>query len=190
MTFTFQGNFINMRPFEPEDVPSLHEYLNHPELTERRYIPWEFSEVIPLSRKQVEEVYNHWTEAKKEIHLAVLLGEKQELIGHAECDWGWDPHCPSLSLVVSPLHQRMGYGSEVLHLLLRYLFEHMPAHTVSCWLADWNKAGRGFMKHHGFKESGRMRRVGVRQGRYFDFIVMDFLRHEWEERVKGGYHAA
>jgi RimJ/RimL family protein N-acetyltransferase len=190
MSLAFQGKLVTLRAFEPEDVPTLHTYLSHPDLIGRRYIPWESSEIFPLSRNQVEGIYSSWADEKKGIHLAVVLSESQELVGHAECDWGWDPHCPSISLVIAPAHQRKGYGSEVLNLLLRYLFEHTQAHNVSCWIADWNQAGRLFMEEHGFQECGRMRRVGIHEGKYFDFIITDLLRREWEQTEKGGDHVA
>jgi RimJ/RimL family protein N-acetyltransferase len=115
-----------------------------------------------------------------------VLGESGELIGHAEMEWGWDPHCPGVSIVIAPGLQRKGYGSQVMQLLLRYLFESMPAHSLSCWVAEWNTEARAFLKFHGFQESARMRRAGIRQGAYFDMVVTDLLRSEWE----GGRDAA
>ena len=67
--FPFQGEQISLKAFEPEDIPSLHTYLNHPELAGRRYIPWGFQGEFPLSRKQVESVYDKWSEEKKGVHL-------------------------------------------------------------------------------------------------------------------------
>ncbi len=190
MSFSFRNETIALRAFEPEDVPALQAYLNHPDLVGRRYIPWAFPEIFPLSRKQVEGVYNRWAEEENETHLAVVSRQSQELIGHAEADWGWDPHCPSVSLVIAPDHQRQGYGSAVINLLLRYLYETTPAHNVSCWVTDWNEPGRRFLRVHGFRESGRMRRAGIRQGRYFDVIIMDILRPEWEQRMEAGVYAS
>jgi RimJ/RimL family protein N-acetyltransferase len=46
-------------------------------------------------------------------------------------------------------------------------------------MADWNQAGRAFARKHGFQESGRSRREGIRQGKYFDGILVGILRPEW-----------
>jgi RimJ/RimL family protein N-acetyltransferase len=62
----------------------------------------------------------------------------------------------------------------------------MPAHSLSCWVAEWNLEARAFLRRHGFQESARMRRAGIYQGAYFEMVVMDLLRPEWE----GGRHAA
>lgn len=184
----FHGDAITLRPFEPSDVAALAFYLNHPDLSGRRYIPWGFPELAPLSHGQVEAITQKWAKTEAGLQLAVILRETEELVGHAGCDWEWDPHCPDVSLVIAPAHQQQGYGSEVLHLLLGYLFRNTVAHNVSGWIADWNRAGLQFAARHGFRECGRSRRAGVQQGRYFDMVVVDLLRPEWEP-AGGTQHA-
>ncbi len=186
----FQGERVSLRAFEPEDKPGLHAFLNHPDLTGKRYIPWRFPREIPLSAKQVEKILEKWGEEEKAVHLAVVLRESQELIGHAFIEWGWDPHCPDMAIVIAPDHQRRGYGSEVLNLLLDYLFKSTSAHNVSSWMAEWNQAARGFVQKHGFQESGRWRRDGLRNGVFYDGVPVDILRPEWQQRAGGSNHGA
>lgn len=184
--FAFQGEKIRLRAFEAEDIPALHATLNHPELAGRRYIPWGFPGDFPLSKQQVEAIHKKWAEEKKGIHLAVVLRGSLELIGHAECDWGWDPHCPQIALVIDPAHQGKGYGSEVLRTLVDYLFKNTPAHNINGWMAEWNQTALRFAAAHGFKESGRWRRDGIRDGKTYDGILVDILRPEWAEWVEAG----
>jgi RimJ/RimL family protein N-acetyltransferase len=182
----FQGERVLLRAFEPGDIPELWRYLNDPGLSGRRYIPWKFPVDFPLSRKQAEEIYNQWSESEKETHLAIVPAENRGLIGHCSLDWGWDPFCPSLSIVIIPSQQRQGYGSEVLEILLGYLFENTPAHNISGEIADWNQPAREFSRAHGFQESGRWRRAGMWRGKYYDEILVDILRPEWVERGGSG----
>ncbi len=186
----FQGDKIELRPFELRDADALASYINHPDLVGRRYLPWSLPDVLPLSRKQIEHALNEWAEDKKGAHFAVLLRDTGEIVGHAECEWGWDTHCPEVAIVIAPAHQRKGYGSDVLRLLLKYLFENTPAHNVGMWFASWNEAGRAFIKHHGFVEGGGMRRAGIFNGNYVDAISADILRPEWKVRYGEVSHAA
>jgi len=186
----FQGNLINLRPFEPEDIPALQAYLNHPDLVGRRYLPSGYSEIVPLSRKGVQTIYEKIVGFEEEVCLAVTLLESGKLVGHAGCYWGWDTHCPEIYLVIAPDHQRHGYGTEVIEQLLRYLFEHTPAHVVTSWAAVWNASGVHFLMKHGFHQAGRSRRAGIYQGSYFDLVVADMLRQEWAQRSKGSSHGA
>jgi RimJ/RimL family protein N-acetyltransferase len=188
-TFSFQSQRVALRAFEAEDVLALHTYLNHPELAGRRYIPWGFPGEIPLSKKQAEGIYEEWSEKEDGFVLAVVLRDSQDLIGHVECEWEWDPRTPSVSLVIAPEHQRQGHGSEVLQILLDYLFGQSPAHNVSGWMGDWNQAARQFAAKHGFQESGIWRRDSLRNGAYSNGIQVDILRSEWlarEEDINNG----
>lgn len=176
----FEGETVVLRPFEPADCPAVHDYLNSPELEGRRYIPWDFPWTTPLSRAQAEAIVQKWAGAEKALCLAVIQQDEDLLIGHAECDWDWDPHCPSISTVIAPHHQRRGYGSEVIRLLLQHLFDSTPAHSVGCWIADWNEPALHYAQSHGFQIGGRMRRAGIRRGAFYDMIVADILRPEWQ----------
>jgi RimJ/RimL family protein N-acetyltransferase len=182
---TFSSKSIELRPFTPDDLEALMAYLNHPELTGRRYIPWEFPDDIPLSHSQVEGILKKWGEKKKGFVLGIILRETGALIGHAEADWQWDSHCPDIGMAIDPTHQRQGYGTEVLILLLTYLFDHTPAHNVAAGFAVWNEAAREFAAKNGFTESGTIRRDGIRDGDYFDAVIVDILRPEWKA-IQGG----
>jgi RimJ/RimL family protein N-acetyltransferase len=196
MPSLFHTGRLLLRPFETVDLPALQAYLNHPQLEGRRYLPWGFPDIAPLSGKQVEKVFEKWAEAEKALNLAILAindpaSSEPQLVGHAFCDWDWDPLSTSVGVVISPDNQRRGYGSETLNLLLAYLFERTPANNVSCWMADWNQAAVSFAKKHNFQESGRSRREGLRDGAYYNEIVMDLLRAEWPGRAaQGGGHGA
>ena len=184
-TFSFQSGRVALRAFEVGDISALHTYLNHPELAGRRYIPWGFPGEVPLSKKQVEGIFEEWSKKEDGFILAAILRDSQDLIGHVECEWEWDPRTPGVSVVIAPEHQRQGYGSEVLHILLNYLFGQSPAHNVSGWMGDWNQAARQFARKHGFQESGIWRRDGLRNGAYYDGIQVDILRSEWLAREGG-----
>ena len=181
-SYHFQSQRVILRAFEPEDLSSLHTYLNHPDLLGRRYLPWGFPDDAPLSKKKLEAVLEKWGKEEDGFNLAVVLQDTQKVIGHAGCDWGWDLHCPDMTLVIDPVHQRQGYGSEVLHILLNYLYEQTPAHNVSVWMADWNHPARQFAEKYGFRECGQWRRAGLRGGAFFDMVQMDILRAEWLAR--------
>jgi RimJ/RimL family protein N-acetyltransferase len=179
---------VTLRAFEPDDVPALADYLNHPALSGRRYIPWEFDDTLPLPRKKVESIYERWSGDEKALHLAVVFRETGVLVGHTNCDWGWDAFCPRLAVVIAPECQRKGLGSEVARLMLAYLFENSPAHVVTAGFASWNDPARGFAHRLGLMENGAFRRVGIRNGAYVDWVVADILRREWAAH-RGGQHA-
>jgi RimJ/RimL family protein N-acetyltransferase len=190
MGFSFQGESVKLRAFEETDLASLGAYLNHPELSGRRYIPWRFPQVAPLATTQIAELFKHLQEVENGLHLAVEYLPEDKLVGHASLDWGWDAHSPSLSLVITPDYQRRGLGTQALQILLAYLFTETPAHNVGVdWICDWNRPALTFVEKNGFKQCGIVRWVGVHAGRPMNMVAADLLRHEWQAR-KGERHVA
>lgn len=183
MTSFFHGPGLRLRPFEPGDVAALHAGLNHPDLAGRRYLPDEFPVETPLSLKQAEAVGEKWASAGKKQHdLVIVRNQDEVVVGYAHVNWWWDPHAPDLHLVIFPPYWRSGYGAETLDLLLGYLFGSTVAHNVSGSFANWNAEARAFAARCGFSECGGYRRAGMRQGGYYDEVVVDLLRPEWLAR--------
>lgn len=182
LTPIFQTAQISLRPFTPEDAPAVHTYLNHPQLTGRRYAPWEFSQDLPLSPAQAEKIIETWSGKEKGFCYAVILNGTQQLIGHAEIDQSWDPHMSNCSLAIAPSFQHQGYGGQALTLLLDYLFDFTIAHNISHWVEDWNTPAQAFVEKFGFQRAGVIHRNSFRGGKFHDAIYYDLLKPEWKER--------
>jgi RimJ/RimL family protein N-acetyltransferase len=182
MSFSFREQGVALRAFEPEDAPSLRDYLNHPSLSGRRYLPDGFSDFAPLSARQVETVIERWQKETGSWTLAVTEAASGAVVGHARADWEWDSHCPSATVVISPEHQRRGAGAAALAVALAFLFEETPAHAVSGWIASWNEPALAFALSSGFREAGRRPRGGLHAGAFYSEVALDLLRPEWSER--------
>lgn len=171
----FSGPRVRLRAFETSDGPCLHHLLNEPELLGRRYLD---EDRDPLALEQVADLLSKWIKSDRELHLAITDGET--LLGFGLMDHGWEPLAPFVSVVIDPAHQRRGYGTEALDLLLRHLFGTGPALAAETWVDDWNVAGLAFANKNGFLEAGRSRREGIHDGMYFDAVGLDLTRAEWE----------
>jgi RimJ/RimL family protein N-acetyltransferase len=183
MSFTpFENESLRFRPFEEEDLPVLKEYINHPILLGRRNVPWGIPEYLPLSTVQIEEIKKKWISRKRGFVFLVEEKESKEIVGHIDCSWNWDTLQPSIALTIVPNHQRKSYGSQVLKMGLNYLFSNLPAISVSCWIPDWNEIGLKFIEKHEWVSCGRMRRAGIFQGKFYDFLIYNILREEWMVR--------
>jgi RimJ/RimL family protein N-acetyltransferase len=190
VVFSFLDEKVKLRPFEAQDAPHLEQYLNHPAISGRRYLPWKYPETAPLSMEVVNQIINDWQAFEQGFHLAVISSPADRIVGHVNVDWGWDAHCPSVSLVISPEYQRQRFGSSTLNIVLHYLFSETPAHTVgSEWVADWNEPAKRFLLKNGFTLNGTIRWAGMHGGKPFDMHAADILRREWQTRP-GGEHAA
>jgi RimJ/RimL family protein N-acetyltransferase len=179
---SFETERMALRPLDTEDSASLQAYLNDDGILGRRYVPWAVRDAEPLSRPQVAGILEEWGKEKSGFTVGIQAKASGRLVGHATCEWRWDPHCPSVSVVVAPSQQRSGHGSEALRLLLEHLFLDTPAHTVTGWIASWNEPALAFAAAHGFVESGRIPRAGLHNGAYFEQVIVALLRREWAAR--------
>ncbi len=175
----FTAERVLLRPLTADDQPAALRYLNHPSLAGRRYLPWGFPGDLPLSQFQIKAIFKKTEEKKKGFTYAIALQEDGAVIGHASADWHWDALSPDVSLVIAPPLQQQGYGTEVLDLLLTYLFEETVANNVSGWMPDWNQPARSFAEKHGFQEAGQEQLVGIHKGKFYNDVVVDMLRAEW-----------
>lgn len=180
--FSFREQGVVLRAFEPEDAPSLRDYLNHPSLSGRRYLPDGFSDSVPLSARQAEAIIERWQKETASWTLAVTEVESGAVVGHARAEWEWDPHCPSAHVVIAPPRQRRGIGSAALAIALAFLFEETPAHIVSGWMSSWNEPAIAFARAQGFAEAGRRPRGGIHEGVFYSEVAFDLLRPEWGKR--------
>lgn len=164
-----------LRAFEMADAQALHQLLNHPDLVECRYTD-ENRDLLSL--RQVEDLIGKWIKAERETHL--LITEEDVAVGIATADPSWEPLAPFVSVVIDPARQRQGLGTAALDLLLVRLFKSTPALAAMTWVDDWNESGLAFAAAYGFREAGRPRREGIRDGSYFDAVGFDLTREEWE----------
>ena len=178
----FETQHITLRPFTKDDAPALLVYLNHPELTGRRYTHWDFDDDLPLTLPEAEKIIEKWQENSEGFCYAVIKKDDDMLIGHVSTDWGWDPHMPDCAVVISPPFQRQGFGTQALSLLLDYLFDFTVAHNVSNGIVEWNAPAIAFAGKLGFTRVGKLRRDTYRAGKFYDNILYDILRPEWKER--------
>ena len=154
----------------------------HPEMAGRRYIPWKFDEILLLSLSTAEEIIKSWNELEDGFTYAIIKNDDEALVGHANADWGWDPHMPECVIAINPTYQRQGFATQAAIMLLDYLFDFTVAHNVSNWVGEWNLSGRAFAEKMGFTKTGQLRRQSYMQGRFYDELIFDILKPEWKER--------
>lgn len=78
-----------------------------------------------------------------------------------------------------------GYGYEAVILALDYAFYVLGVHKVWLGLMSYNRRAYKSYKKIGFREVGRFREhVKITDSKYIDYIVMDILKKEFDERYR------
>jgi RimJ/RimL family protein N-acetyltransferase len=171
------GGSVGLRAVEENDLNVIAGYLADPRLAGLRGI--EGDRNTPMSRADLGKRIEDW--ARPQNSLVFCIEHGGQIVGHVRIDLWWDALCPNVDLVIAPDHRRRGYGAGAGGLILEYVFAETLAHTVQTRTPDWNEAGIEFARSLGFREAGRARRTGIRDGEYHDDIAFDQLRTEWED---------
>lgn len=171
---------VRLRPVETEDVAKLATLLSSPDLVGRRGLhrDREAARSVAALTKAVEALVD------PEDGDAWVV-ESDGVVGLASVGWWWDAHAPWAHVVIDPAHQRHGYGSAAARMVLEHLFLSTPAVLVEYSVPSWDADGLSFADSLGGERIGVRRRVGIRQGRYFDTVEFALDRTTWE-----GTHAA
>ena len=119
---------------------------------------------------------------KKEKMFAVRLLENDELLGNI----GFNSldiinRNGALGVLIgNPRHQRKGYGTEALKLILDYGFSFLNLRNISLSVFEYNVPAYNLYKKVGFKEVGRLLKALEIMGKTYDVIIMDMLKEEFQ----------
>jgi RimJ/RimL family protein N-acetyltransferase len=136
----------------------------------------------PLTAAQLKEKIADELKKPRTAIFAIFSGK--DLIGLGEWSSNWDTWSPYASFVVLPEHRRKGLGMAIAHILLNKCFMENPGHELAVGISDSNPQAAGLLNKLGFKEIGRMRRVGMEGGKYQDVLFFDILKSEYLAGVK------
>ncbi len=73
-----------------------------------------------------------------------------------------------------------GYGTDAMHILLRYAFTELNLHRVSLNVFSYNERAIHCYEKIGFQHEGRLNRWVHREGRRWDLVYMGILSAEWQ----------
>ncbi len=74
-----------------------------------------------------------------------------------------------------------GYGSDAMHVMLRYAFTELNLNRVSLGVFEYNPRAIRSYEKCGFTVEGRVRKAMNRAGQRWDHIFMGILREEWRQ---------
>jgi RimJ/RimL family protein N-acetyltransferase len=81
-----------------------------------------------------------------------------------------------------PSERGKGYGTEVIKMMLDYLFLKTDVVRIQVPTEVGNLPSRKALKKAGFKREGRMRKSSYVRGEYRDMYLYSILREEWKSR--------
>jgi RimJ/RimL family protein N-acetyltransferase len=138
---------------------------------------------ILWSKKRIQE----WNEKElekdrqEEYFFTIRTLQEDRLIGFAALfEFQWNHGDPWVAIGLGePDTWGKGFGSEAMHLVLRYAFTELNVHRVTLCVFDYNERAIRSYEKVGFKHEGRVRGEFLRSGSRWDMFFMGILREEW-----------
>ena len=140
----------------------------------------------PLSPFQVKKQYEEWEKDAEKQHnqfsFAVRLREDDRLIGFVRLyRIEWTHGTGTLQIGIGDRNDRgLGYGTEVLRMVLRYAFDELNLYRLAVSITAYNTGAIRFLERAGFVEEVRRRQAVQRDGQRWDVVMLGLLRDEWK----------
>jgi RimJ/RimL family protein N-acetyltransferase len=188
---------IQSQLFESQDLrlgPIDHE--KDPEIESRWTHDSEFMRLMdtdparPLSaamiKKQYEKLEKKVEEDKNLFHFMIRTKVDDRLIGKAVVQWiEWTNGNAFLRLGIGAADdRRKGYGTQALHMLLRFAFAELNLFRVTAIVPEYNDGAIALLHRFGFVQEVCRRSALERDGRRWDLYVFGLLRDEWQDHSR------
>jgi RimJ/RimL family protein N-acetyltransferase len=170
-----RGKRVYFRPLEKEDLPSLHRWLNDPEI--RRI----YGEVFPRSLAEEKEWLEKMYDDRSKIWFALALNETDTIIGDGgflRIDYMW--RTADLSILIGKKSEwSKGYGTEAVRLLVEFGFQKLNLHRIGIGVFPFNTRAIRTYEKVGFKREGVLRDGYYCDNTYHDVILMSIMEEEF-----------
>ncbi len=181
MSNFWQSARVRLRALEPSDAHAFFEWNLDTEMARHLYeIPF------PQSRESVAR----WAQEAsvrpphEDDYIWVIETLDGTIVGTFRTH-----HCDrhngnfKYGFAIMQEHQRKGYASEAIKLVLRYFFEELGYHKVNAEVYSFNDASIALHERMGFRPEGRLRHMIYTKGKHWDMLVYGMKLEEFQARL-------
>ena len=165
-----EGNNLNLRVTEKEDLPLFAEWINNREFL------GEYESFEPISRMELEKQYDKLTPEEKWFFIEKKNGNKIGHIGHF-----LSGKLLEIGYVMIPSERGKGYCTEAVKIMVDHLFLSKDIVRIQAHTNVRNKASQKVLEKAGFQKEGRIRKCSFIKGEWRDSYLYSILREEWKE---------
>lgn len=173
-TAFLRGKLVHLRAVQDEDVPTIADWINDPEI---------YLNLLILKPNRVQDSRQRlekFCSADDTQMFAICLHDDRliGLMGLHEINWV-HRHATSGAFFGLSEHRGKGYGTDAKMLLCYHAFCTLNLHKLHTHAYEFNAASLKYNAKCGYREEGRRREHYFRAGRYWDVIETGLLRSEW-----------
>ncbi len=169
------GDKLILRPLCESDLERMVVWINDPQI--RKFI----TTYLPMTMKQEKGWLDKMSSSNKNIVFAVIKKHNGEHIGNMGIqNIDWRNGTATFGFMIGEKgHWRKGYGTEMLELMLEYVFNTLRLRRVESCVLDPNEGSIKVHKMCGFKQIGIFNKKYLVDGKYLDEILFELLKEDW-----------
>lgn len=171
------GTKVRLRELHESDLTTLAHWWNRPGPA-----ALQAETVKPRPASAVQEMIRQWSGNGVDgaAAFSVVARASDQLVGHVSM-WGANVavRCAELAVIIGDDHTGQGYGTDAVHVMVRYGFQELGLNRIELRTWSFNTRAVATYRRVGFVEEGRRRQVVFHQGRFHDQILMGILADEW-----------
>ena len=173
-----KGTQVRLRALEPEDLETLYDMENNPQM-------WEISSSAgPCSRHILREyIANTQCDmfADRQLRLVIERLSDQAVVGMVDItDFAPAHGRGEVGIAIQAGYRKQGYAREALQLLCEYVFGFLFFKQLTAHVSVDNEGSLQLFRACGFQQCGILKEWWrVSGGRYVDVAVLQRLR-EWQ----------
>ena len=165
-----EGNLVNLRVQEKEDLALVAEWLNDPE-----YFGF-YNPLLQVSKTELEKNYGNALPENKWFIIEKKDGSKVGSIGHFLDGRLWE-----IGYSLIPSERGKGYCTEAVKIMVDYLFLSKDMARIQAHIDPRNIASQKVAEKTGFRKEGIIRKCFFAKGEWRDMLLYSILREEWKE---------
>lgn len=166
-----EGQSVNLRLVEKEDLPLFTAWVNDLEFT------GEYEPVAQESKTSIEKHHENLRPDERWFLIEKKDGVKIGLITHLPDPRKW----MVIGYYVVSRERRKGYGTEAVRLMVDYLFLAHNIVRIQAETHPQNVASHRVLENAGFTREGTIRKSFFSRGVWRDTVLFSILRDEWSE---------
>ncbi len=161
---------MNLRIMEREDLSLVQAWVN-----DHKFMG-EFEPILQETKASLEKQYDRLKDGQW-FFIETKDGAK---IGYI-CHYLVKGRLTELGYALVPSERGKGYGTEVVKIIVDYLFLSRSIVRIQVQTDEENKASQRILEKSGFKKEGTIRKSFFFKGEYRDQVLYSILRTDWNE---------
>jgi [ribosomal protein S5]-alanine N-acetyltransferase len=171
------GKKLYLKGIEQKDLEGRYfDWLNNYEIT--KYLESSF---FPNTKEKMQEYFDGVAKSGNNVLLSIVDLETDKHIGNVRIGpINWVHRTSFLGIMIGERDfWGKGYASEVLQLVLDYVFNRLNLHKISAGANSSNKSSLRIFEKAGFKIEGRRKEELYVDGKYHDGIIMGLTKEDF-----------